>query len=290
MLGVAEGGVAFSQVDAFTERVFGGNPAGVCLLDGPAAEVSWLQAVANELNLPATAFVWPLGDTFRVRWFSPTTELALCGHGTLATAHVLLERGLAPADGRLRFETQAGLLSARGHDGWIELDVPAEPSQPAELPPALMQALHGTAFQTVERNRFDYLVELPSEAAVRTATPDLVHLRAVATRGLILTARAETVAGDFVSRFFAPSVGIDEDAVTGSAHCCLGPYWQRRLGRSELVGVQLSRRGGVVRVQTGGERVRLAGQAVTVLSGTLAAAAARHSLTLAGTRDTAERY
>jgi PhzF family phenazine biosynthesis protein len=300
MLGVGERAVAFCQVDAFTDRAFGGNPAGVCWLDGPAAEPGWLQTVADELNLPATAFVWPLGvgdgvgvgggERFGVRWFSPTSELALCGHGTLATAHVLLERDLMPADGHLRFETQAGLLSARERDGWIELDFPAEPSQPVEAPPALVEVLGGAPFQTVERNRFDYLVELPSEAAVRTATPDLVSLSSVQTRGLILTARADTVAGDFVSRFFAPSVGIDEDAVTGSAHCCLGPYWQRRLGRSELVGVQLSRRGGVVRVQTGGERVRLAGQAVTVLRGELVGPAARHSLSAVGTRPAAERY
>ena len=283
MLGVGERAVAFCQVDAFTDRAFGGNPAGVCWLDGAAAEPGWLQMVATELNLPATAFVWPLGveggvgERFGLRWFGPTSELALCGHGTLATAHVLLERGLMPADGHLRFETPAGLLSACERDGWIELDLPAEPSRPVEAPPGLVKALGGVPLQTVERNRFDYLVELPSEAAVRAATPDLGSLSRVATRGLILTARAETVAGDFVSRFFAPRVGIDEDAVTGSAHCCLGPYWQRRLGRTALVGVQLSRRGGMVRVQTGGERVRLAGQALTVLRGELVGPAARQA-------------
>ena len=227
-----------------------------------------MQAVAEEMHLAATAFVWPLADGWQLRWFSPTSELALCGHGTLASAHVLLERGDVAADAVIRFVTQAGLLSARRRDERIDLDFPGEPSTPADAPPDLLGALGQTPVR-VERNRFDYLVELESEAAVRAATPELNRLRRVAMRGLILTARSSTAAGDFVSRFFAPSVGIDEDSVTGSAHCCLGPYWQRYLGKAEMVGIQVSRRGGVVHVQVDGDRVRLSGQAVTrgVVSG-----------------------
>jgi PhzF family phenazine biosynthesis protein len=250
------------QVDAFTDRPFTGNPAAVCLLASPGDAV-WMRAVAGEMNLAATAFVWPAVDGFGLRWFSPISELSLCGHGTLAAAHVLFERGDAPAGQAIRFHTQAGLLTASRRDDRIELDFPKETSAPAEPPPGLLRALDQAAVN-VERNRLDYLVELASEEAVRAARPDLGLLRCLPMRGLILTARSATAAGDFVSRFFAPSVGIDEDAVTGSAHCCLGPYWQRQLGRADLVGVQLSRRGGVVRVRVDGERVRLAGQVVTV--------------------------
>ena len=256
------------HVDAFTDRPFAGNPAAVCLLPGPA-DAAWMQAVADEMQLPATAFVSPLTDGWQLRWFTPTSELALCGHGTLASAHVLFERGDAPADGEIRFSTQAGPLSASRRDGRIELDFPAEPSDVAVAPPDLLAALGQTPVR-VERNRLDYLVELESEAAVRAARPDLTRLRNVQTRGIILTARSSTAAADFVSRFFAPSVGIDEDSVTGSAHCCLAPYWQRYLGKAEMVGLQLSRRGGVVHVQVDGDRVRLSGQAVTVLRGVLA--------------------
>jgi PhzF family phenazine biosynthesis protein len=260
------------QVDAFTDRLFGGNPAAVCLLPEPA-DAAWMQAVADEMQLAATAFVSPLANGWALRWFSPTSELALCGHGTLASAHVLLEQGDVAPDALMRFTTQAGLLTARRRgEARIELDFPAQPSTPADAPADLLGALRQTPLR-VERTRFDYLLELESEAAVREAAPDLVRLRRVAMRGLILTARSSTAAGDFVSRFFAPSVGIDEDSVTGSAHCCLGPYWQRTLSKSELIGIQVSRRGGVVHVQVEGDRVRLSGQAVTVLRGDLLTAA-----------------
>jgi PhzF family phenazine biosynthesis protein len=228
-----------------------------------------MQAVADDMQLPATTFAWRLEDSWQLRWFSPANELALCGHGTLATAHVLLERGDAPVDEAIRFTTQAGLLHASRCGEWIELDFPAEPSTPVDTPAELIEALGQTPVR-VERNRFDYVVELESEDAVRVALPDYSMLRKVPTRGVIITARSSTAAADFVSRFFAPSVGIDEDSVPGSAHCCLGPYWQRRLGKAAMVGVQVSRRGGVVRVRMDGDRVRLGGQAVTVLRGELA--------------------
>jgi PhzF family phenazine biosynthesis protein len=255
------------HVDAFAGHPFGGNPAAVCLLPGPA-DAAWMQAVADEMHLAATAFAWPLSDGWHLRWFSPTRELALCGHGTLATAHVLIERGDAGSDQVIRFSTQAGVLTATRSGDRIELDFPSQPSSAAVPPADLLQAIGQTPVR-VERNGFDYLVELDSEAAVRTACPDVARLRNVDTRGLILTARSSTAPADFVSRFFAPSVGIDEDPVTGSAHCCLGPYWQRYLGKAEMVGYQVSRRGGVVHVRVHGDRVRLGGQAVTVLRGDL---------------------
>jgi PhzF family phenazine biosynthesis protein len=255
------------HVDAFADRAFAGNPAGVCLLDRPAAD-AWMQAVAGELNLPATAYVWPVAAGFGLRWFSAAAELTLCGHGTLAAAHVLLERGKAPDGEAIRFDTRAGLLQAFQRNDRIELILPGERSTPADLPADLERAI-GQAPLAVERNRLDYLVELASGEAVRAARPDLGLLRQVPTRGLILTARSDEPGVDFVSRFFAPSVGIDEDAVTGSAHCCLGPYWQPRLGKGSLVGRQLSVRGGLVHVEVDGARVRLGGRAVTVLRGTI---------------------
>jgi PhzF family phenazine biosynthesis protein len=255
------------RVDAFAERPFAGNPAAVCLLDTPRKGPD-LQRIARELSLPATAFVHAQGAGFDLRWFSPTLELTLCGHGTLAAAHVLWEVGALAADAPARFATLAGpLVARRGEDG-VELDFPAEPASEAAAPPALAEAL-GVTPRWTGRNRLDYLLEVDAEATVRALAPDLARLAAVDARGVIVTARAEAGAFDFVSRFFAPRAGIPEDFVTGSAHCCLGPYWAERLGRSALTGYQASARGGVVRVRVGAGRVRLAGRAVTVLRGSL---------------------
>jgi PhzF family phenazine biosynthesis protein len=255
------------RVDAFADRPFAGNPATVCLLDA-AVEDRRLQALAREMNTPATAFVRPGSGVLPLRWFSPTVELELCGHGTLATAHVLWEAGHVPAGAPARFSTRRGPLGAERRDGWIELDFPAEPAREAEPPPALAAAL-GVELRFVGRNRFDYLVEVEDEAAVRGLRPDLARLATVETRGVIVTAGA---AGpwDFVSRFFAPRAGIPEDAVTGSAHCCLGPFWAARLGKAELLGYQASSRAGAVRVRAHGQRVVLGGQAVTVARAVLA--------------------
>lgn len=252
-------------VDAFSAVPFAGNPAAVCLLAGEMPD-SWLQAVAGELNQPATAFVSAGSEAWGLRWFSPTTELALCGHGTLSTAHVLWEDGVVAADASIRFETRAGVLTCSRDDGWIAMDFPAEPPRTVEAPPKLIRAL-GVRPRSVGRNRLDYLVELESAAAVRQARPDLAALATVPTRGVMLTAAANGEAYDFVSRFFAPAVGAGEDAVTGSAHLCLGPFWSERLGKRELVGYQASARGGTVRVRPRGERVELLGQAVTVAHG-----------------------
>lgn len=255
------------QVDAFTAEPFRGNPAAVCLLAQPANE-AWMQNVAAEMNLSETAFLHPQSDGYKLRWFTPATEVDLCGHATLASAHVLWEtERLSPAD-TARFYTRSGLLTAKRSGEWIEMDFPAEPAAKAMAPPNLVKAL-GIPPVRISKNRFDYLVEIDSEEMVRNLRPDLNLLNSVDCRGVIVTSRASTPGYDFVSRFFAPQVGIAEDPVTGSAHCCLGPYWQTRLDKREFVAYQASARGGVVRVRVNGERVLLAGQAVTVLRGEL---------------------
>lgn len=258
------------QVDAFTARPFAGNPAGVCLLpqgDARAEDRAWLQAVAREMNLSETAFLAPRPDGWGLRWFTPTVEVELCGHATLASAHVLFEEGRA--EGEARFHTASGLLTARRRGEWLELDFPAEPAEPAEPPPGLREALGVESWLFTGRNRFDLLVEVEDEETVRALRPDFARLRAVTGRGVMVTSRARSAAFDFISRFFAPAAGIDEDPVTGSAHCCLGPYWGGRLGRTELTGWQASVRGGVVGVVLAGARVKLRGQAVTVFRGEL---------------------
>lgn len=257
------------QVDAFTDRPFAGNPAAVCVL--PAArDTRWMQKVALEMNLSETAFLHRVEDGYSLRWFTPTVEVDLCGHATLATAHVLWEEGFLAPETVARFQTRSGLLTAKREGPWIELDFPAKligpPTGPVdELTRALNVPVRSAAF-----NEFDCLAEVESEAVVRSLVPDMTRLAAIPVRGVIVTAPASTPGFDFVSRFFAPRVGIDEDPVCGSAHCALAPYWGERLGKTELVGYQASPRGGVVRVRVNGSRVHLAGQAVTVLRGELA--------------------
>ena len=261
--------VPLVQVDAFTDTPFAGNPAAVCLLETPRDD-GWLQAVGAEMNLPETAFVRPLADGFELRWFTPSVEVDLCGHATLAAAHVLWETKRLAPDAVARVHTRSGLLTAARRDGWIELDFPAEAASAAPAPAALTEAL-GVAAAWTGRNRFDWLVEVETAAVVRALTPDLARLATVPTRGVIVTARADDGRVDFVSRFFAPRAGIPEDPVTGSAHCCLGPYWAPRFGRTSLTGYQASPRGGLVRVRLAGDRVILGGHAVTVLQGELMA-------------------
>ena len=261
-------GARMVQVDAFTPTPFAGNPAAVCLLDQPADE-SWMQLVAREMNLSETAFLVPEADGFRLRWFTPEVEVELCGHATLASAHVLWEEGLLAGDAPARFLTRSGLLTATREGDLVALDFPAKPEEPATAPDSLLRAL-GVKASYVGRNAFDYLVLVDSEETVRELAPDFGLLRRIAVRGVMVTARAATPRHDFVSRFFAPAVGVDEDPVTGSAHCCLGPFWQARLGKSELVAYQASARGGVVHVRVTGGRVVIAGQAVTVMRGALA--------------------
>jgi PhzF family phenazine biosynthesis protein len=257
------------QVDAFTDRAFAGNPAAVCFLDGPR-DAGWMQDVAREMNLSETAFLLPAEDGLNLRWFTPAVEVELCGHATLASAHALWETGRLGAGETARFHTLSGLLTAERQGEWIELDFPARRVEPVEPPPALLAAL-GAAPVYVGKSRYDYFLELPDEEAVRATRPDFQALRPLPVRGIIVTARGAGNPFDFVSRFFAPGSGVDEDPVTGSAHCTLAPYWGARLGKEEMLAYQASARGGVVRVRVVGERVRLGGQAVTVLQGRLLA-------------------
>jgi PhzF family phenazine biosynthesis protein len=260
-------GVPIFQVDAFTDKPFAGNPAAVCLLAEPG-DARWMQKVAQEMNLPETAFLHREGDAFSLRWFTPTTEVDLCGHATLASAHVLWEAGYLKPNEPARFTTRSGLLTATRKADWIEMDFPAEPAEEVLPPPALEKALGVTA-EYLGKNRFDYLVLVGAEEIVREMNPDFGLLGQIPARGFIVTSRAASSAYDFVSRFFAPRAGINEDPVTGSAHCCLGPFWSPRLGKHELVAYQASARGGLVGVRVGGARVHLGGQAVTVLRGEL---------------------
>jgi PhzF family phenazine biosynthesis protein len=256
-----------TQVDAFADRPFAGNPAAVCVLKEAAGE-EWMQNVAQEMNLSETAFLFPHEGEFNLRWFTPAVEVELCGHATLASAHVLWEEGHLSPEQQARFRTKSGLLTAEHKGDWIELDFPAVRVKDAELPPGLVEAL-GVEARYVGKNKFDYLVEVEREETVRNARPDHARLRQVDARGVIITSRSGSQQFDFVSRFFAPGSGIDEDPVTGSAHCALGPYWEPRLQKREFVAYQASPRGGVVRVRVEGDRVKLGGQAVTVLRGEL---------------------
>jgi PhzF family phenazine biosynthesis protein len=262
-------------VDAFTDRAFAGNPAGVCLLESPADD-GWMQRVAAEMRHSETAFVRPLDvpdADYELRWFTPVVEVALCGHATLATAHALYETGTVPAGRPIRFQTlRSGVLTvATGSGGLLEMDFPAMPAQSMEVPAGLAEAL-GVPVAGAGRNaQNDLLVVLDDEEAVRKLTVDLGALARIDARGICVTAPAAPGSGpyDFVSRFFGAAVGVGEDPVTGSAHCMLAPYWSDRLRRDELTGYQASERGGAVRVTVRGDRVTLAGRAVTILDGTL---------------------
>jgi PhzF family phenazine biosynthesis protein len=256
-------------VDAFTDRAFAGNPAAVCLLTEPASE-NWMQSVAAEMNLSETAFLVPQKDGFSLRWFTPTVEVKLCGHATLASAHVLWETERLRHDQTARFHTKSGWLSADRTGDAIELDFPAQPARKCDAPADLLPALNLQP-EFVGHNGMDFLVVVSSAKAVRETNPDFARLCALELRGVIITAPSDDKNYDFISRFFAPGSGVLEDPVTGSAHCCLGPYWAERLGKSDLIGFQASRRTGVVRVRSLGERVKLGGKAVTIVRGEITA-------------------
>lgn len=256
------------QVDAFTDRPFAGNPAGVCVLEAPRDD-DWMQRVAREMNVSETAFLVRRDDGFDLRWFTPRLEVDLCGHATLASAHVLWQEGhLAPGT-RAVFHTRSGRLEASRREDFIELDFPAYAPRPLTAPPALVQAL-GVTPHAVARFDVGYLLAaLDREETVRRLEPDLALLATLPDLAVAVTSLASTPGYDFVSRVFAPNAGIPEDPVTGSTHCCLGPFWSGRLTRDAFTAYQASERGGVVCVRVEGERVRLGGQAVTVLRGTL---------------------
>jgi PhzF family phenazine biosynthesis protein len=256
------------QIDAFTDRPFHGNPAAVCLLEAPRDD-AWMQAVAAEMNLAETAFVVPQEDGFSLRWFTPTIEVDLCGHATLATAHALWQTGRLAAGTAARFHTRSGLLTATHHDGLIELDFPATP---ADAAPAFLDGLADALGATpawTGRSIFDLMAVFTTAAEVRALKPDMTKLADLPARGIIATAEADDGVHDFVSRFFAPAAGVPEDPVTGSAHCALAPYWAERKRTPRLMGYQASARGGTVRVEVVGTRVRLAGHAVTVFTAEL---------------------
>jgi PhzF family phenazine biosynthesis protein len=272
-------------VDSFTDRAFAGNPAGVCLLEGPA-DADWMQRVAAEMRHAETAFLRPLDPAeadpeadpeadYELRWFTPLVEVALCGHATLATAHALYETGTVPVGRPIRFQTRSsGVLTVvTGSGGLLEMDFPAQPARPVPVPAGLAEALGVPVTETGRNAQNDLLVVLDVEEAVRKVAPEMAALARIEARGVCVTAPAAPGSGpyDFVSRFFGPSVGVDEDPVTGSAHCMLAPYWSDRLSRDTLTGHQVSERGGVVQVTVRGDRVILAGRAVTVLDGTLKA-------------------
>jgi PhzF family phenazine biosynthesis protein len=271
-------------VDAFTDRPFAGNPAGVCPLTGPA-DPGWMQRVAAEFNLSETAFPRPIegppgvagrsqgGDkhaAFELRWFTPSVEVALCGHATLATAHVLYETGAVPGDRPIRFQTLlSGVLTVRREGDLLAMDFPAVPPAKIDPPAGLAEALGAEPVWTGRNAQNDVIAVLPDAATVRSLDPDQHALGRIEARGICVTAADEDY--DFVSRFFGSGVGIGEDPVTGSAHCMLAPYWAERLGRTDLVAYQASARGGEVRVSVRDDRVILRGGAVTVIEGTLRA-------------------
>jgi PhzF family phenazine biosynthesis protein len=255
------------QIDAFTDRPFSGNPAAVCLLEHER-DSQWMQAVAAEMNLSETAFVRPLSEGFELRWFTPAIEVELCGHATLASAHALWTEGIVPGDEPIRFHTESGALTCTRRGDFIELDFPATPIESTDPADELCQALGVTA-SFVGQSKYDNLVLVESERILRGVQPDFSRLRKIPMRGVAVTSPPDDPRFDFVSRFFAPGAGIEEDPVTGSAHCCLGPFWSERLGKVEMTAFQASARGGVVRVRVSGERVHLGGQAVTIFRGVL---------------------
>jgi len=283
-------GLTIVTVDAFTDVRFAGNPAAVCVVPPGKADEDWMQKVAREMNLSETAFLRsrdggnPRGrkrahgaKSFDLRWFTPIVEVDLCGHATLASAHVLWEEGHVSQKEKLHFHTRSGLLMAErrveGRQVWIELDFPALPERPFEGSTDVISKALATKPRYVGAYGSDFLVEVESESVLKRLSPDFALMKTLPVRGIAVTstpsASTRAKGYDFVSRFFGPSVGINEDPVTGSAHCSLGPFWGRRLGKKEVLGYQASPRGGSVRVRMQGDRVILGGRAVTVMRGEL---------------------
>ncbi len=259
------------QVDSFTNEPFRGNPAGVCLLTDPQPD-DWMASVAREMNLSETAFLLPEGSGYRLRWFTPAAEVDLCGHATLASAHILWETGRLQPEQEARFETRSGTLTAARHGDWIQMNFPVTAPTEVTTPAGLLEALFSGSKPTIARyvgkSIFDYLVEIDGEDAVRNLKPDFVELNKYEARGIIVTSRASGKY-DFISRFFGPQVGINEDPVTGSSHSCLTPYWAKKLNKTDMMAYQASARGGELHVILSGDRVLIEGQAVTTIKGEL---------------------
>jgi PhzF family phenazine biosynthesis protein len=263
-------GVRIFQVDAFTHQPFTGNPAAVCLLEGPADE-GWMQKVAMEMNLSETAFLYQEEEGFSLRWFTPQVEVDLCGHATLASAHILWEEDLLSPNDQARFLTKSGLLTAQRKKDWIELNFPTDdireevsPSE-AEILKKALKIQPIKLFKTPVR----YLIEVENESIVKGLQPDFELLKGLTERGTAVTSISGSKEYDFVSRYFAPKVGINEDPVTGSAHCSLTPFWSKKLNKNNMIARQASKRGGFLRVRLNGNRVLLAGQSVTIMRGNL---------------------
>jgi len=255
------------QVDAFTEEPFAGNPAGVCLLEKPQPD-QWMQRIAAEMNLSETAFLLPEGDGWRLRWFTPKTEVDLCGHATLASSKVLFDIKPDLRGTPLIFQTRSGELRARWVEGMIELDFPRMHYRPLEIVGDVAEVLGFMPVAAVFSGSY-FLFEAENETAIRTCTPDISGLEALPMPEVIITAQCEDREFDFISRFFAPQLGVDEDPVTGSAHCLLTPYWSDKLGKTALTAFQASQRGGRLHLQLDGERVRIAGAAKVIFKAEL---------------------
>lgn len=255
-------------VDAFAHKAFTGNPAAICILSS-SESADWMQQVAAEMNLSETAFLQPIEDGYHLRWFTPLAEVDLCGHATLASAHILWETGLTHPKQPIRFHTKSGILTAYKKNDWIKLDFPSEaPTFVDTYPQALIDGL-GVDPISVGRNQSNYIIEVPSEEMVKEMTPNFSLLQTIEARGFLVTSRSADHTIDFISRCFFPSIGIPEDPVTGSAHCCLGPYWAYLLNKTELYAYQASKRGGFLKVRLHNNRVHLFGQAITVLKSEL---------------------
>jgi PhzF family phenazine biosynthesis protein len=251
-------------VDAFTDRPYSGNPAAVCIMHKILSDVE-MQSIANEMNLSETAFIFNQGDHYSLRWFTPEVEVDLCGHATLASAHILWSEGIHEGE-EIYFETHSGTLTAKRDEEWIHLNFPLEKEHVCNVPVKLIEGL-GTEVKYVGKNRLDYLVEVASEEIVKNIKPDFSLLKQVEARGVIVTSKSEHEEYDFVSRCFYPAAGVNEDPVTGSAHCCLGPYWQNKLNKSELTAVQLSARKGLLKLKILDNRIIISGRAVTTIRG-----------------------
>ncbi len=255
------------QIDSFTQKIFKGNPAGVCILEKPMPD-EWMQNVALEMNLSETAFICPENGEFRLRWFTPEAEVALCGHATLASAHVLWNYGYLPKEKQARFNTLSGLLTADFKNGKIELDFPAKPeTETTDFP--MLEKVIGAKLVYTGKSQFDVLVEVENGEIVKNLKIDFVLLSTLKIRGLIVTAKSSSPEYDFISRFFAPAVGVSEDPVTGSAHCVLATYWNKKLNKTSFRAYQASKRGGEIEVTLVGDRVKLSGYAVTVFKSEL---------------------
>jgi PhzF family phenazine biosynthesis protein len=250
-------------VDSFSHQPFRGNPAGVCVLREPMDEITQ-RMIARELNLSETAFLQDHGDHYKLRWFTPEVEIDLCGHATLASAHVIWQEGLRPTSEQLRFRTRSGLLTATKNGEWIELDFPAYQVEPVADMTPIAAAIGAPVLSAWLSSSQKVLAELESSAQVKSLRPDFSAIAQAAPHGLIVTAQSEPPF-DFVSRFFAPAYGINEDPVTGSAHCVLVPYWSQKLGKKELYAFQASARGGELKLRLEGDRVKIGGQATTIM-------------------------